>query len=339
VFEPVEPKVLPFQYRAMLKVLRALLRRRPDLQPAFFRALAFSLLNVGREAAINAFAQVFGSAELTSSQRDMLVRTSMLTADQDAALDAFSRVLGSIELTSAQTDKLLRASLGAYIGKEMPQQIFNSIEEISGASLHFSQEGEDVLLARILPRDIAGFFVDIGAHHPIRFSNTYSLYRNGWRGINVDATPDCMKEFEKLRPKDINIECAISDTDSPMTFYLFKEGALNTFGASLAKEYIDNGWMLERTITIQPRPLSSILDEHLPAGRHIDLLNIDVEGEEMGVLRSNDWRSYRPSLILLEVLATPFGTLKSHPAISFLQDKGYQLASRLANTVLMRNQS
>ena len=37
----------------------------------------------------------------------------------------------------------------------------------------FSQEGEDQILERLLDSNSNGFYVDIGAHHPIKFSNTY----------------------------------------------------------------------------------------------------------------------------------------------------------------------
>jgi hypothetical protein len=37
----------------------------------------------------------------------------------------------------------------------------------------YSQEGEDMILNKLLERENKGFYIDIGAHHPKRFSNTY----------------------------------------------------------------------------------------------------------------------------------------------------------------------
>jgi FkbM family methyltransferase len=239
------------------------------------------------------------------------------------------------ELSNAQVDTLICGALGSLRGKEMPQGMLDLFQEISGACLHYSQEGEDVLLNRIWPTDKVGFFVDVGAHHPTRFSNTYALYRRGWRGINVDATPGSMEMFKKLRPEDINIECAVSTADTPMMFHMFKESALNTFDPSLAQEYIASGWALECTVEMKPRSLWSILKQHRPTGKHINLLSIDVEGKELEVLHSNDWHSYRPDLIILEVLATPFASLYSHPTVSFLADKGYEPISRLTNSLIL----
>jgi len=93
----------------------------------------------------------------------------------------------------------------------------------------FSQEGEDMILQRIFSGKNDGFFVDVGAHHPTRFSNTYLFYLKGWRGINIDAAPGSMTAFRKVRPADINIECPVSDKSDIATFYIFNEPALNTF--------------------------------------------------------------------------------------------------------------
>src|SRR5690554_6253894 len=74
----------------------------------------------------------------------------------------------------------------------------------------YSQEGEDILLEKLFEGKNDGFYVDVGAHHPRRFSNTYLLYRRGWRGINIDAMPGSMAEFRRLRGRDINLEIPIS---------------------------------------------------------------------------------------------------------------------------------
>ena len=100
----------------------------------------------------------------------------------------------------------------------------------------YSQEGEDVVLARIFDGRSTGFYVDIGCYHPIRYSNTYLFYRRGWRGINVDATPGVKTNFQKIRPRDINIESFVSADSSQRQFYLLSEPALNTASESLAAQ-------------------------------------------------------------------------------------------------------
>ncbi|MCW5198180.1 hypothetical protein VU06_00335 [Desulfobulbus sp. F3] len=80
-----------------------------------------------------------------------------------------------------------------------------------------------------------GFYIDIGAHHPKRFSNTFYFYRQGWHGINIDAMPRSMELFNKIRPRDINIEAAISDEKVELTYYMFDEPALNTLSKESAE--------------------------------------------------------------------------------------------------------
>jgi hypothetical protein len=82
----------------------------------------------------------------------------------------------------------------------------------------YSQEGEDMLLERFLEHRHSGFYVDVGAHHPRRFSNTYRLYRRGWRGLNIDANPGSMALFRHVRPRDINIEAAVSSVPQQLTY-------------------------------------------------------------------------------------------------------------------------
>ena len=49
-------------------------------------------------------------------------------------------------------------------------------EAASYLNISFSQEGEDLVLQRLIGIKSNGFYVDIGAHHPYRFSNTYKFY-------------------------------------------------------------------------------------------------------------------------------------------------------------------
>ena len=111
---------------------------------------------------------------------------------------------------------------------------FKKIQEFSQMS--YAQEGEDLILNRFFNNKKTGFYIDVGAHHPKRYSNTFSFYKKGWRGINIDAMPGSMSSFNKQRPEDINIEVGVSKTEQVLTYYIFNELALNTFSESEAKK-------------------------------------------------------------------------------------------------------
>jgi len=244
----------------------------------------------------------------------------------------------------ARLSKSYKRYLLRFIVKTLHKRRLTHLEcaqlaHAANAAFHYSQEGEDIVLERLLGEQKNGFFVDVGAHHPTRFSNTYALYLRDWRGVNIDATPGSMAAFAQWRPQDINIEAAVSDVTEPMTFHVFKEPALNTFDAVLAESYIKAGWERQDTKVITPRPLADILDENLKPGTKIDLMNIDVEGEEMGVLRSNDWGKYAPRYLMLEVLDVPLPEIMNAPAIMFLRERGYYPISKLVQTVILQRQS
>ncbi len=143
--------------------------------------------------------------------------------------------------------------------------------------------------------------MDVGAHHPQRFSNTYKFYKLGWKGINIDATPGSMDVFRMVRPEDINLEIPVSDKPELLDYYVFNEGALNTFSKSMAEERSKvAGYKVEQVVKIQAQTLEAILDQHLPKSAAIDFMSVDVEGWDFNVLRSNNWKKYRPRLVLLE---------------------------------------
>ena len=225
-----------------------------------------------------------------------------------------------------------------FIKKTLPTRLLDACRDIrdyifGGHSIEcYSQEGEDMILRRIFDKKNDGFYVDVGAHHPLRFSNTYLLYKRGWRGINIDAMPGSMKIFRWIRPLDINIESGVALVDAQFSYFEFKEKALNTFNDSLANQYISGGSELTSRVQLRARPLSDLLSEYLPKGKHIDLLTVDVEGLDLDVLRSNNWKCFRPSVLITEELRSLSGET-DNSVREFLTTVGYQQFARTYNSV------
>ncbi len=194
------------------------------------------------------------------------------------------------------------------------------------------QDGEDLILNRLLENQAQGFYVDIGAHHPVRFSNTFLFYKRGWRGINVDAMPDSMKMFDKIRPRDINVECGVAGSAGELNYYRFNEPALNTFDFAEAEVKNNFPYKLMDVINVSVSRLDELLAQYLPKGQEIDFLSVDVEGKDEEVLRSNDWKLYRPRFILAETLRTDILHLSECPIVKFLSTVGYIPVSKAYNT-------
>jgi FkbM family methyltransferase len=168
-------------------------------------------------------------------------------------------------------------------------------------NLAYSQDGEDMILRRLFERQERGFYVDVGAHHPFRFSTTCYFHRRGWRGLNIDPNPEAIAAFARARPADTNVCVGVSDMTGDLSFHFFNEPALNTFDADLAAERAQlPGYRLLETRTVPVRRLNDLLATYLPPGQGIDFLSIDVEGMDLSVLQSNDWNRFRPHFLLVE---------------------------------------
>lgn len=197
----------------------------------------------------------------------------------------------------------------------------------------YSQEGEDMILRRLFEGTKRGFYIDVGAHHPFRFSNTYFFYKRGWKGLNIDATPGSMSLFRLFRGRDTNAEVPISSSAEELEYFLFEEPALNSFDAELSSERVSRGWQLRGTVRLNTETLSDVIERHVPKGKEVDFLSIDVEGRDLDVLKSANLSKHRPKCILVEVLSRGFQDVLDSDVSRYLLGFGYEPYSKTVNTV------
>lgn len=204
-------------------------------------------------------------------------------------------------------------------------------------SISWSQGGEDLALLHAIAGKKDGLFIDVGAHHPYRFSVTQLLSRLGWRGVNVDANNELIEIFNKERNRDINI-CAAVGTKSSYTFTIFKEPALSSVNPEWKDKFQADGWEIEKTITIPGMTLRNIYDINF-ANDCIDLLSIDAEGSDLDVLRSMDFESLEkvrfPRLLLLEA-APPVKSALATDSVRYVLGLGYEPLYVLPMSTLLR---
>jgi FkbM family methyltransferase len=175
--------------------------------------------------------------------------------------------------------------------------------------ISYAQNFEDVILYRALKSIPNGFYVDIGAQDPSKYSVTKTFYERGWHGINVEPVPFYFNQLQQQRPKDINLSVVITDTEtcqqSPtMNFFAVTETGLSTTNEMLAEQYKQEGYSVE-TINVSSMTLSQVFSQHIKQ-QEVHFLKIDVEGAEGAVLQGMDFQQYRPWIILIE--AIPPGT-------------------------------
>ena len=160
-------------------------------------------------------------------------------------------------------------------------------------------EGEDLIIVQHLKNINNGFYVDAGCYHPLHLSNTYLLHKRNWTGINIDVSRFSIDLFNFLRPNDLNINSAVSNTDGDVTIYFQKKIIqLTTINKKISKERMQ-GKIQEKKIKSQK--LNTILNNSKFKNRKIDFLNIDLEGSDFEALKSSDFNAYRPRVICVEI--------------------------------------
>lgn len=165
--------------------------------------------------------------------------------------------------------------------------------------ISYTRNFEDVMLVRALGHVQQGFYVDVGASHPVGDSNTYALYSMGWRGIAIEPQPIFNADWQQHRPGDILVNAAIAHGQGEVTLYKPLEyGQAATINSDFVKDYALRGLAMEQ-YPVRVHTLTHVLEQVRPTGA-IHLLSIDVEGAEAAVLAGMDWSRFRPWLVVIE---------------------------------------
>jgi FkbM family methyltransferase len=166
------------------------------------------------------------------------------------------------------------------------------------ALISYAQNYEDVLLNRVFADCPSGFYIDVGAFHPVVHSVTKLFYERGWRGINIEPIPIASEMLASERVRDINLRIGLSNCEGTSTFYECRTSLeLSTFSQELAEDLRRGGFeTVEHSIPVTT--LARVCEQHV--GQTVDFLKIDVEGCEREVLEGADWGRYRPRVVLVE---------------------------------------
>lgn len=203
----------------------------------------------------------------------------------------------------------------------------------------FGQAGEDAIVWKIVSTILGikkGSYVDVGAFHPFKHSNTYLLYKAGWRGINVDPRPGTKELFDRYRPGDTNIEAGISAQNGKLTYYILSDDSpMNSFSFENL-ERLGVADQVTRTLTVPVFRLDDLLERY-PVVSEIDYLNVDAEGFEIEILESIDFQKSSPKLISIEQNAVlTLENVLNSGSCEFLTLRGY---TPIAKNILLADVS
>jgi FkbM family methyltransferase len=166
--------------------------------------------------------------------------------------------------------------------------------------LSYAQNQEDVLLWRVLSNvdPAQGFYIDVGANHPVIDSVTKHFYDAGWHGINVEPVAAHAERLTAERPRDVNLHAAVGAEHGTLTLHRVVENdGLSTIDPAMARGYEAQGMTIE-SVDVPVVTLREIFDEHVTGPVHF--LKIDVEGHEQEVIEGADWQRDRPHLLVIE---------------------------------------
>ena len=196
---------------------------------------------------------------------------------------------------------------------------------------HYSQWGEDVVVENILRKVKKGFYVDVGAYHPMHYSNTFRLYKRGWRGINIEPNPSAKLLFSLHRPHDVHVTGGVAVETKTCPYYVFNHQSCTTFSEEQKEHMMQKSYIqLVDTKQIRCEPLRDTIARHA-SEKHINFLNIDVEGQNFEVLQTLNWDTHAPNVICIEDddFVIDSDTQHGSKIFSFLHERGYRLVAHV----------
>ncbi|HEX8166149.1 MAG TPA: FkbM family methyltransferase [Beijerinckiaceae bacterium] len=191
-------------------------------------------------------------------------------------------------------------------------------------NLSYAQNLEDYHLAQVFAGKTEGFYVDVGAGHPVGDNVSFHFYLEGWRGIVVEPQERLARLYAALRPRDVAVAALVGAAEGEAAFHEVER--LHGF-STMVEGHAKGAEKFGASYTTRRRPvttLASLCAAHAPG--EIDFFKVDVEGAEAEVLAGADWRRFRPRVVLVEAVA-PGDMAPSHEAWEpILTGHGYAFA-------------
>ncbi len=207
--------------------------------------------------------------------------------------------------------------------------------------MSFAQSGEDLVVHYMLyymqiPKIT---YLDVGAHDPVVINNTYYFYRRGLRGVLVEPNVEMTKKLRAVRPGDTTLEAGIGVTaEREADYYIMTDSAWNTFSKEESEHMtaVTGGRIkVERVIRMPMLDINEVMSKHFDGAP--TFLSVDTEGMDLAILKSIDFKRFRPQVICAETLVV--GTRKYIPDIAaFMETQNYAIrGGSFVNTIFVDN--
>lgn len=164
--------------------------------------------------------------------------------------------------------------------------------------LRLNSDGNKLFSKKVLQNIKKGFYLDIGCYHPIKDSNTALLYKNGWRGINIDISKESIEMFKIFRSKDLNLNIGISNKNGFQKAYF--EKPISTL-SSLDKNYlpiVGRKNLIVRDIKVYT--LKKLREKYKI--KSIDFLKIDCESVDEKIILNSSLKDLDCKFLCIEII-------------------------------------
>jgi FkbM family methyltransferase len=143
-----------------------------------------------------------------------------------------------------------------------------------------SQNGQD--LFALLSNDFksSGVFIEFGAYDGVIFSNTHLLEKQfGWTGILIDPIPS---HYESMKQ---NRKCQL--IHGAITAEHQESVLIEELPASDLSRFVNKRKIFKKVHKVKAFTLQEVIDQNL-SSNEIDFLSIDIEGNDIDILKSLD---------------------------------------------------
>ena len=232
---------------------------------------------------------------------------------------------------------MLKILKSRFLKKTMIYHIYRYFKYKKNYFPSYGATGEDVLIHKIFKNKIDGYFVDVGALHPINGSLTYNLSRKGWKGLNIDLLRENLILFNFFRKKDKNINLAISKNKGVINAYIFERGSgVNTTNKKWADKWKKKIGKNYSILKIKKNSLNNVFSSY-KVNKKFELLNIDVEGHEIDVLKGINFKNIRPKIITIEIHVKKTEQIFKTEIYKLLKKNNYDLISQYYQTSFFKS--
>jgi len=189
----------------------------------------------------------------------------------------------------------------------------------------YTSEGLAEYVITLFPDGYRGVCIDVGAFAPFWLSNSWLFEYNNWYTYCIEPNPNCIQELNTYRKNVLDYACS-NYNDDDVEFFIFSNTTVGEAGGTGLINH-DDAWvktLYKESVLVKVRTLDWLLENVIKVDK-IDFLSIDVEHNEVAVLKGINLEKWKPTVVAIESLSDDEQKQQS----DILIPNGYRLVRRI----------